>query len=55
MALENGGAGFLLFSSTVFKYLSGTEPSPLVATIEEVGDPGVHQILLKVNFLYFYK
>jgi len=50
MALAHGGAGFQLFSPTVFKYLSGTEPSSLVATIEEIGDPDMREILLKVCF-----
>ena len=53
MALVHGGAGFQLFSPTVFKYLSGSDPSSLVATIEEIGDQEVREILLKVSVIVF--
>ena len=48
MALAHGGGSFQLFSLTVFKYLLGIEASKLVATIEEVPDEAVQEILLQV-------
>ena len=41
MALVHGGGGF---------QLSGSDPSTLVATIEEVADHEIREILLKVSF-----
>lgn len=48
MALVHGGGLFQLFCQSVFKYLHGTEASKLVATIEEVPDEAVRDILLQV-------
>lgn len=53
MALVHGAGGFQLFSPTVFKYLACSDPSSLVATIEEVPDQQIREILLKVSVSLF--
>jgi len=53
MALVHGAGGFQLFSPTVFKYLACSDPSSLVATIEEVPDQQICEILLKVSVSLF--
>ena len=49
MSLVHGGAAFRAFSPTVFLFLSGKDAPNLIASIDEVPDPAVRNILKQVD------
>ena len=55
MSLVHGGACFRVLSPTVFRVLSGKNPADLIASIDEVPELNVRDILHQVGiFMYTY-
>jgi hypothetical protein len=52
MSLVHGGASFRVVCPTVFRFLSGKSAADLIASISEVDDPDVREILKKVYIYY---
>ena len=48
MSLVHGGASFRVFCPTVVRFLSGRSAADLIASIDEVDDQDVRDILRKV-------
>lgn len=51
MSLVHGGAAFRIFSPTVLRFLSGKNAADLIASISEVPDAGVREILKQVRYI----
>lgn len=49
MSLVHGGASFKIFSPTVFRFLSGKNAADLIASIDEVPDSAIKEILKQVR------
>ena len=49
MSLVHGGASFRVFCPTVYRFLSGTSAADLIASISEVEDADVREVLKKVQ------
>ena len=49
MSLVHGGASFRVFCPTVYRFLSGKSAADLIASISEVEDADVREVLKKVQ------
>lgn len=52
MAFLQGGAGFHIFSSSVWNYLTGMKVNNIIVNDNEVGDPEIKAILSEVLRVY---
>ena len=49
MSLVNGGSGFPYFAPAVYSYLSGQDVCSIVATVDEVPNAELKDVLVKVH------
>ena len=49
MSLVHGGGAFSIFCPTVYNFLCGMKPSDLIASVDEIPDSSIREILKQVQ------